>query len=80
MNIETLNWDTHLCNFFGVSKKLLPEIRSSSEVYGVFAKGLLKVKVALRKTSFNFVTREKKRSKFLNDEFLILREFHYPDV
>lgn len=43
MNIETLQWDTHLCNFFGVSKKLLPEIRSSSEVYGVFANGLLKV-------------------------------------
>lgn len=43
MNIETLQWDTHLCNFFGVSKKLLPEIRSSSEVYGVFAKGLLEV-------------------------------------
>lgn len=43
MNIETLQWDTHLCNFFGVSKKLLPEIRSSSEVYGVFAKGVLEV-------------------------------------
>lgn len=43
MNIETLQWDTHLCNFFGVSKKLLPEIRSSSEVYGVFADGPLKV-------------------------------------
>ncbi len=43
MNIETLQWDTHLCNFFGVSKKLLPEIRSSSEVYGVFANGVLKV-------------------------------------
>ncbi|KAG4065728.1 hypothetical protein HA402_012406 [Bradysia odoriphaga] len=42
MNIETLQWDTHLCNFFGVSKKLLPEIRSSSEVYGVFADGVLK--------------------------------------
>lgn len=44
MNIETLQWDTHLCNFFGVSKRLLPEIRSSSEVYGHFANGVLKVR------------------------------------
>lgn len=48
MNIETLQWDTHLCNFFEISKTLLPEIRSSSEVYGVFADGVLKVSLFLR--------------------------------
>ncbi|XP_015598250.1 glycerol kinase [Cephus cinctus] len=33
MNIETLKWDPLLCRFFGVSQDMLPEIRSSSEMY-----------------------------------------------
>ncbi|KAJ8034355.1 Glycerol kinase 3 [Holothuria leucospilota] len=34
MNIKTIQWDDQLCEFFGIPKKILPEIRSSSEVYG----------------------------------------------
>ncbi|XP_021960647.1 glycerol kinase [Folsomia candida] len=36
MNLETLQWDPYLCKFFGIDVKLLPEIRSSSEIYGHF--------------------------------------------
>lgn len=43
MNIEELRWDRHLLKFFDIPISVLPEIRSSSEVYGVFAKGPLKV-------------------------------------
>jgi glycerol kinase len=35
MNLETLNWDSELQEIFGISRELLPEIKSSSEVYGV---------------------------------------------
>lgn len=34
MNLETLKWDPYLCKVFGIPMKILPEIRSSSEVYG----------------------------------------------
>ncbi|KAG6444108.1 glycerol kinase isoform X2 [Manduca sexta] len=34
MNLETLNWDPMLCRLFGVHRNTLPQIRSSSEVYG----------------------------------------------
>lgn len=34
MNIETLSWDPQLCKVFGIPMKILPEIRSSSEIYG----------------------------------------------
>jgi glycerol kinase len=40
MNLETLGWDDELCAAIGVPKSMLPEIRSSSEVYGE-AKGVL---------------------------------------
>ncbi|XP_021961797.1 glycerol kinase [Folsomia candida] len=36
MNLETLQWDPYLCEFFGIDVQLLPEIRSSSEIYGHF--------------------------------------------
>uniref|UniRef100_A0A6P7GN93 Probable glycerol kinase n=1 Tax=Diabrotica virgifera virgifera TaxID=50390 RepID=A0A6P7GN93_DIAVI len=35
MNIETLKWDKKLCDVFGIPMKILPEIKSSSEIYGV---------------------------------------------
>ncbi|HEY4007058.1 MAG TPA: glycerol kinase GlpK [Pseudonocardia sp.] len=42
MDLETLAWDTELCERVGVPTSMLPEIRSSSEVYGeVRAKGVL---------------------------------------
>lgn len=34
MNIRTLQWDPDLCSFFGVPIEVLPEIVSSSEVFG----------------------------------------------
>jgi len=34
MNIDTLKWDSLLCKFFGIPQHILPEIRSSAEVYG----------------------------------------------
>jgi len=34
MNLETLAWDDELCDAIGVPKSMLPEIRSSSAVYG----------------------------------------------
>ncbi len=43
MDLETLNWDAELCEAFGVPMSVLPEIRSSSEVYGTVASsGLLR--------------------------------------
>ena len=34
MDLETLQWDDEILKDFGVPKSMLPEIRSSSEVYG----------------------------------------------
>jgi glycerol kinase len=34
MNLETLDWDDDLLSAIGVPRSMLPEIRSSSEVYG----------------------------------------------
>jgi glycerol kinase len=46
MNLKTLDWDEDLLKAIGVPRAMLPEIRSSSEVYGE-ATGVLKgVKVA----------------------------------
>jgi glycerol kinase len=46
MNLKTLDWDEGLLAAFGVPRAMLPDIRSSSEVYGE-ATGVLKgVKVA----------------------------------
>ena len=42
MNLETLAWDDVLCDFFGVDKRFLPEIRSSAEVYGRISDGPLR--------------------------------------
>lgn len=33
MNIDTLKWDSSLCSFFDIPQHILPEIRSSAEVY-----------------------------------------------
>ncbi|CAN5422013.1 glycerol kinase GlpK [soil metagenome] len=39
MDLRTLAWDDDLLAAFGIPRALLPEIRSSSEVYGVIAPG-----------------------------------------
>jgi glycerol kinase len=34
MNLKTLDWDSEMLEVYGIPKKMLPKIRSSSEVYG----------------------------------------------
>jgi glycerol kinase len=34
INIETLKWDPYLCKIFDIPMHILPEIKSSSEIYG----------------------------------------------
>ncbi|XP_033122765.1 glycerol kinase-like [Anneissia japonica] len=41
MNLNTLQWDEELCSFFEIPMSILPEIRSSAEVYGKLNKGIL---------------------------------------
>ena len=45
MSLDTLDWDDRLLDAFGVPRAMLPEIRSSSEVYGE-AKAIAGVPVA----------------------------------
>ncbi|CAK9831126.1 Glycerol kinase 3 [Anthophora retusa] len=42
MNIETLSWDPTLCRYFDIPMQILPEIKSSAEIYGEIAIGPLK--------------------------------------
>lgn len=42
MNIETLKWDPELCKIFGIPMHILPKVRSSSEIYGILSKTILK--------------------------------------
>ena len=39
-NIHTLQWDDELLRLFGVPASMLPEVRSSSEVYGDVSESL----------------------------------------
>ncbi len=34
MNLKTLDWDAEMLEVYGIPEKMLPEIRSSSEIYG----------------------------------------------
>jgi glycerol kinase len=42
MNLKTLQWDDELLRAFAIPRQVLPQIRSSSEVYGRIAQGPLK--------------------------------------
>lgn len=42
MNLKTLQYDDEICSFFGFDLKMLPEIRSSAEIYGYMHQGPLK--------------------------------------
>lgn len=42
MDLRKQTWDPKLCEFFGIDMDILPEIKSSSEVYGKVAEGALK--------------------------------------
>eukprot|EP00794_Sanderia_malayensis_P019091 gene19091-21007_t len=41
MNLATQQWDAELCEFFGIPQHILPEIRSSSEIYGTITHAVL---------------------------------------
>lgn len=41
MNLKTLQWDEELLQAFSIPRQILPEVRSSSEVYGHIAQGPL---------------------------------------
>ena len=46
MNINTLQWDKELLEFFDIPAAMLPEIRSSAEVYGTATKAVPGVRIA----------------------------------
>lgn len=46
-NIHTLAWDEELLNLFGIPKAMLPEVKSSSEVYGETAGNILAAKLPI---------------------------------
>ncbi|HEY9751161.1 MAG TPA: glycerol kinase GlpK [Allocoleopsis sp.] len=46
-NIHTQDWDDELLNLLNIPRSLLPEVRSSSEVYGHTAEGLLGAQVTI---------------------------------
>ena len=46
-NIHTLQWDDELLKLFGVPRSLLPEVKSSSEVYGATAANILATRIPI---------------------------------
>lgn len=46
-NIHTGDWDDELLNLLDIPRSLLPEVRSSAEVYGYTAEGLLGAQIAI---------------------------------
>ncbi len=44
-NLETLDWDEELLDLFGIPRSLMPEVRSSSEVCGHTAEGVLPARI-----------------------------------
>jgi len=46
-NIHTLSWDEELLELFGIPKQMLPEVKSSSEVYGETAGNILAAKLPI---------------------------------
>jgi len=46
-NIHTLDWDNELLELFGVPKSMLPEVKSSSEIYGETGANILAAKIPI---------------------------------
>ena len=46
-NIHSLKWDHHLLQEFNIPEKMLPEVRSSSEIYGETAGQILAAKIPI---------------------------------
>lgn len=47
LNIHTLEWDTELLELFNIPKAMLPEVKQSSEVYGVTCSTLFATKIPI---------------------------------
>ena len=46
-NIQSLEWDTELLEFFDIPLNILPEVKSSSEIYGYTAKRWVDTEIAI---------------------------------
>ena len=46
-NIRTLSWDDELLELFGIPKAILPEVKSSSEIYGYTSKELFGIEIPI---------------------------------
>ena len=46
-NIKTLQWDTELLELFDIPSSILPEVRESSEVYGITDKSIFGVEIPI---------------------------------
>jgi glycerol kinase len=46
-NINTLSWDQELLALFGIPENMLPEVKSSSEIYGYTAAGILPASIPI---------------------------------
>jgi glycerol kinase len=46
-NINTLEWDKELLDLFGIPRSMLPEVKSSSEIYGETSSGTFSVSVPI---------------------------------
>lgn len=46
-NIRTLMWDKELLELFGIPKEILPEVKSSSEIYGYTSKDLFGTEIPI---------------------------------
>lgn len=46
-NINTLEWDSELLELFDIPKQMLPEVKSSSEVYGETAGNIIAAKIPI---------------------------------
>lgn len=46
-NIHTLEWDPELLDLFGIPERILPEVKSSSEIYGETAGGLFPLAIPI---------------------------------
>ena len=41
-NIQSLSWDKELLDLFEIPESMLPEVKSSSEVYGAYRRGFIR--------------------------------------
>ena len=46
-NIRTLSWDEELLDLFGIPKEILPDVKSSSEIYGYTSEDLFGVAIPI---------------------------------